>query len=506
MIGWIAVVSAVAVIWYIFVRPLSHWSSLGVKQSKPWLFVGDAWMTIFKQYSFHDFVCKIYNMHPEVRYSGWYFFNSPVLTVRDPELIKQIAVKDFDHFTDHQPFIDPDADPLWSNALFNLRGERWKEMRNTLSPTFTSAKIKSIYTIMLETSENFVKYFLDKDDGIIEVEMKDAYSRFANDIIATTSFGVQVDSLKDRQNLFFKMGQQLTNFKGVGMIIRFLGHRAFPKLFKHLRVPFLDAVASKYFSAVVDDTLKLREEKNIIRHDMIHLLLEARKHDQVHTKGKSKSINISNQEITSQAMIFFFAGFDTVSTAMCFASYELALNKDVQDRLREEINETHKNGKVIYDELMEMKYMDMVVSETLRKWPPFPQVDRVCTKPYTIEPTNKIEQPLLIPLKQRIIIPIYGLQRDPKYFPDPDTFDPERFSDENKNNILPYTYMPLGVGPRVCIGNRFAQLEMKALLFNLLLNFEIVPIKKTVIPLVLSKDLSAFPKDGIWIGLKRIKS
>jgi cytochrome P450 family 9 len=282
-------------------------------------------------------------------------------------------------------------------------------------------------------------------------------------------------------------------------------------LLKFLKVPFLNKDASKYFSTVINETIKAREDQNIIRGDLLQLMLEARNENKTHNglseRGKSKGvIKISNAEIASQAMIFFFAGFDTVSTAMCFGSYEMAINKDIQDRLREEIMETHKDGKVTYETLMQMKYMDMVVSETLRKWPPFPNIDRLCTKPYTIEPTNEDEKPVPILLNQQVWIPIYGIQRDPKYFPNPEKFDPERFSDENKNNIVPYTYNPFGIGPRICIGNRFALLEIKALFFNLLLNYEIVPTKKTPIPLVLSKDFSQIPEDALWLGLKRVRT
>lgn len=452
----------------------------------------------------------MYNMHPEERYTGLYQFHTPILLVRDPELIKQVTVKDFEHFTDHPPLIDPDADPLWSSAIFSLKGERWKELRVTLSPTFTSSKIKSIYTLILETSENFVKYFLDKGDNTVDVEMKDVYSRFTNDVIATTAFGVKVDSLKDQNNSFYEMGHRLTQFKGIIVILKFLGHFLFPKLFKYLGIPFLDGAASKYFNSVIDETIKAREKNNIVRQDMINILLEARKgggdNEESGDTGKAKApIKLSNQDITSQAMIFFFAGFDTVSTAMSFGSYELAVNKDVQDRLRQEIMETQKDGKVTYEKLTQMKYMDMVISEVLRKWPPVPSIERLCTKPYTIKPVREDETSVQILLDQQIVLPIYGLHHDPKYFPNPNKFDPERFSEENKRNITPYTYMPFGAGPRICIGNRFALVEIKALLFNLLLNFEIVPTKKTTVPLALPKGISFIPEEGFCVGLKRIK-
>ena len=101
-------------------------------------------------------------------------------------------------------------------------------------------------------------------------------------------------------------------------------------------------------------------------------------------------------------------------------------------------------------------------------------------------------------------IPTFGFHRDPNYYPDPDKFDPERFSDENKEYIRPYTYMPFGTGPRNCIGSRFALLETKVLLFYLLLHFKIEPIEKSQIPLVLDRSaLTLKAKGGFWFGFKK---
>lgn len=279
-----------------------------------------------------------------------------------------------------------------------------------------------------------------------------------------------------------------------------------------------------FFKNIIYETIKVREEKGIIRPDMINLLLEARRGAKQEETGVmetgfatvkesadnekfKKHRNFTNDEITSQALIFFVAGFETVSTAMSFGSYELACNRDVQDKLREEIRKTYKetNGKLTYDALLKMKYMDMVVSEILRKWPPVPGMDRVCTKPYTIEPVLPDEKP--VPLKPGDVLwlPMQGVHRDPNNYPNPDKFDPERFSDENKVNIRPYTYIPFGSGPRNCIGSRLALLEMKTLLYNLLLSFEIVPTKKTKIPIVLNKkSLNHSCEGGFWLELKRV--
>lgn len=92
--------------------------------------------------------------------------------------------------------------------------------------------------------------------------------------------------------------------------------------------------------------------------------------------------------------------------------------------------------------------MFIVFTETLRLYPPAAAVDRVCVRPYIL----KVDPPMEIQPGEVLFIPIIGLHRDPKYYPDPERFDPERFSDENKHNINPLAYLPFGIGPRSCIG------------------------------------------------------
>lgn len=144
-----------------------------------------------------------------------------------------------------------------------------------------------------------------------------------------------------------------------------------------------------------------------------------------------------------------------------------------------------------------------IVLETLRKWPAGNILDRMCTKPYTIEPKYPDEKPLHLKVGDFFWVPVFGIHRDPKYYPEPEKFDPERFSDENKHKINPYTYIPFGIGPRNCIGSRFALLEVKTVMFYLLSHFEIVPTKKTTIPeKICKKSLMLSIKDGFHLGLK----
>jgi len=267
-----------------------------------------------------------------------------------------------------------------------------------------------------------------------------------------------------------------------------------------------------------------REKEGIIRPDMIHLLMEAKKgnlkyeesqqnsdagfatveESTVGQKLQNKHI-LTDDDLTAQAVLFFAAGFDTSSTLISFMAYELALNEDVQRKLQDEIDLTmfENNNKLSYETILSMKYLDMVICETLRKWPPVPALDRLCVKPYTVEPTEPNENPVLLEKGMVIWIGVYAMHHDPKYFPNPDRFDPERFNDENKRNIDPYSYLPFGIGPRNCIGSRFALLEAKAMFVYWLSKFNIVVVKETQIPLKIDKSsFNMHAEKGFWVGLK----
>lgn len=240
-----------------------------------------------------------------------------------------------------------------------------------------------------------------------------------------------------------------------------------PKIMALLKVKFFDDETDTFFTYAVKEIFKSREKSGIIRHDMIDLLIQARKghlqHDEEvksdehasfatveeHAIGKTKvKRDWEDDEITAQCFIFFFAGFETVSTAMTFLAYELVRNPDIQEKLRKEIDkvQTSLNGEELtYDHLQKMKYMDQVITEALRMHPPAPIMDRICTKPFTLDLDGK---KINFEPGRNFYIPIYAIHHDPKYFPDPEKFDPERFNDENKHKVNQDCYMPFGVGPR----------------------------------------------------------
>ncbi|CAH0564731.1 unnamed protein product [Brassicogethes aeneus] len=500
-------------------KPSLYWTKRGVFHSKPWV---RFFKTFIRRKAIAETVKEAYDLYPDRRYFGSFQFLYPSLFLRDIDLIKKVTVKDFEHFPDHLLVFNNDNDPLTNSSLFALKGEKWKNMRATLSPAFTSSKMKSMFILMNEIAENYVKNLGRNEEKLKEIEMKDLFSKYTTDIIATCAFGIDVDSLENDQNDFFFMGKAITKTTILGAL-KAVCIGFFPKITGYFGLRVFPSKVTDFFSQTMKETIAYREKQNIVRPDMVHLLLEARRgnlkiedKENVPETGfatvkesygikSSGKIEITDDLMTGQALIFFFAGFETGSTVMSFLSYELALNTEIQSKLQQEIDEAMQkcNDNITYEEILSLKYLDQVISETLRKYPPGFALNRQCTKNYKIEAKLEHENDLIVEKGCSIVIPVFAIHRDPQFFPEPDKFEPDRFSEENKGNILAGTYMPFGSGPRNCIASRFALLETKALMVQIFSKFEVYPIEKTSIPLKLAKTQMLGSADGFWLGLRK---
>lgn len=367
-------------------------------------------------------------------------------------------------------------DPLLGNVLTMLKGQKWKDMRSTLSPAFTGSKMRLMFDLVADCSDQVSKHFLQKSTDSNEtkliLDMKDLFSRFTNDVIATCSFGIHVDSLQHPENEFFTMGKNVMNFNQVTALIKIIIFKLMPKVANALKITFLSPKITSFFESLILDTMHVRESQHIVRPDMINLLMQVRKGGLRYNAkdeeisdgdgfatvtefnlGKSESATVwSDTELVAQCLMFFLAGFETSSTLLSFLTNELALNPDIQTKLCNEIDQVAEDlqgKKLSYDALQSMKYLDMVITETLRKWPPAILTDRLCNKDYDLEFDDK---KITIKKGNLLWIPIFGLHMDPIYFSNPETFDPERYNEDNVGTIVPGSYLPFGIGPRNCIG------------------------------------------------------
>ncbi|KAI2546915.1 cytochrome P450 family 3 subfamily A member 4 [Homo sapiens] len=303
------------------------------------------------------------------------------------------------------------------------------------------------------------------------------FGAYSMDVITSTSFGVNIDSLNNPQDPFVENTKKLLRFDFLDPF--FLSITVFPFL-----IPILEVLNICVFPREVTNFLRKSvkrmkesrlEDTQKHRVDFLQLMIDSQ-----NSKETESHKALSDLELVAQSIIFIFAGYETTSSVLSFIMYELATHPDVQQKLQEEIDAVLPNkAPPTYDTVLQMEYLDMVVNETLRLFPIAMRLERVCKKDVEING-------MFIPKGVVVMIPSYALHRDPKYWTEPEKFLPERFSKKNKDNIDPYIYTPFGSGPRNCIGMRFALMNMKLALIRVLQNFSFKPCKETQIPLKLS--------------------
>ncbi|KAL1494592.1 hypothetical protein ABEB36_010165 [Hypothenemus hampei] len=452
---------------------------------------------IFRKLNMGDKINKIYseqtrNGHD---YVGLYFFSRKAFLPLDPQLIKDILGKDFQYFSDRGIYYDEVNDPL-SAHLFSIAGSKWKNLRAKLTPAYSPVKLKGMFDIILNCGQQMLDVLCEKSETTKDVEIKEILARYSTDVIGCCAFGLDCNTLKEPEAEFRRMGRRAFT-QTIGDVVKMIVIRSFPPLAKLLGIGVFPKNVTNFFRTVVNDTISFREKFNIERPDFMQLLIELK------NNGPEPGTALTIDEAAAQAFIFFLAGFETTSTTTSFALFELARDQIIQKKAREEAFRimTKHQGKITYDSLMELKYLDMIVNETLRKYPPAPVFLRKCTKRYSIMETGKF-----IEEGQSVLIPCLGLHRDPKYFPNPELFDPDRFSDENKGKVIDGTYIPFGAGPRNCIGMRFAMIQAKIALILCILNFEFSLSTRTKLPLKMeTKGIILTPIGGLWIEFKRRK-
>ncbi|GAU92845.1 hypothetical protein RvY_04873 [Ramazzottius varieornatus] len=470
---------------------------------------------------------------------GYYDGGVQVLVTSDPDMLRSVMVKDFSHFVNrrHADF----NGPFFERAVSELRDQRWKDVRSALVPAFTSGRMRQMDELMNECCATLERNLATMSDQKTEFDLKEFFQGVTMDVIASTFFGTRIDSQNDPDNVFVKKAKSA--FEGGFFSLATLIYFLFPRVWPIAKKLGLQAIPKTTVDFFVDNTfeiIRMRRATNLNRRDFLQLMLksvEAAENGKVRLQSNGSSTGFSRsdspsemmngdlndvvpheltnghvqikahghltpqltiEDITAQAVIFFLAGFETTSTALSFLTYALTMQQDIQDKLREEIQTVMEGHEVpTYELVSQMTYLDQCVNEALRLYPPVTRNERVCNEEWEYNGMT-IERGTVIG------IPIFALHRDPRFWNNPDKFDPDRFSKENKHKINQYTFQTFGQGPRNCIGMRFAYYEMKLVMAHILPRFRFVPCSKTDDPLPLKDVGFLSPRNGVWVSAESL--
>jgi len=297
-VGVSLAVCVLAAVYVYFKVSFNYWKRRNVPYAKPTFPFGNFGDMLFRKASIGHLFENIYKELDGEKYGGTYGFTKPAVIFRDPDIIKNVLVKDFSSFHDRGFYVDEELDPLFGH-LFLLQGKRWRNLRVKLSPTFTSGKMKMMFQTLVDCGIE-LRSILEKsasDEEIIEI--KDILARYSTDVISSCAFGIQCNSLKNPDAEFRQWGRKAFA-PTVRNTIILLTAATFPRLLSMLKVSPLDPKISKYFRNMVEETVNYRERNNITRNDFMQLLIQIKNKVKLEEDNESLEQNdLGTQENSS---------------------------------------------------------------------------------------------------------------------------------------------------------------------------------------------------------------
>lgn len=437
---------------------------------------------------------------------GLYRGFHPTLTIADADLLKTILISDFHLFANRAKLNTYDS--LWNENVFNAPDVHWKRIRTIVSPSFSSGKLRAMQRLMGDCVQKLVDYFEKTASGDGIFSPKEVMAGYTIDVIASTSFATETNAngTDSHGNSFVRNGLALFRMNPLKILSFLLMPRWVNDLFG-VRIQFPDP-PFRFFEKLAREIVKQRKEalnsktqQSSSKNDFVQLLMNASVgegelkdgdyskltanadndveiteslSEATSSKKPSSKQKLSDLEVIGQSVFFLIAGFETSSSVLHHIIFELALHEDVQERLSEDLQNSLKrfggdtSSAEYFDTVMNgVPYLEAVVKEGLRKYPPLTRVERRCAVDgYKLGDTG-----ITLEKDQHIEVPLWAVHHCEEYYPEPEAFKPERFLPENKHLLVQHAYMPFGMGPKNCLGTRFAYQEIKLCLAQVVSRF-----------------------------------
>ncbi|KAM8719126.1 hypothetical protein ACLKA7_011782 [Drosophila subpalustris] len=411
--------------------------------------------------------------------------------------------------------------PWLGTGLLMSVGRKWHARRKIITPTFHFKILEQFVDIFDQQSNILVDQLQQHADGKTAFNIFPIICLTALDIITETAMGTKVNAQRSPELPYVRAVFEVTNIITVRFIkpwqrIDWMFRLVEPSLARRQDTliktmhEFTETVIQQRRKALINDQQQQHHQKTSGSNECNDLGQKRRMALlDVLLQSTINGEPLSNKDIREEVDTFMFEGHDTTTSGISFCLYEISRHASVQQRLLHEIHEVLGHDKmrpVTFRDLNELKYLECVIKESLRLHPPVPIIGRNLTEDVDIRGK-------LIPAGTNYAIGLYALLRDPREFEAPNEFRPERFTSDDmtistpssaqpqqpQSQPHPYAYLPFSAGPRNCIGQKYAILEMKSVISKVLQRFELLPFGPEPRPMM---SLVLRSANGIHLGMR----
>ncbi len=362
--------------------------------------------------------------------------NRHIYLVANPDDIRQVLVEDADKFI-KAPVYRTLLSRFLGNGLLTSEGDFWRRQRKLSQPAFHHKRIQAYAQTMVDYTQQMIQEWQNGQVHDVNHDMM----RLTLSIVAKTLFNADVNDSANRVGDALTVLLEVTNERTRSLI------QAIPE--------WLPTEANRQAGKAVRDLdeivmgiIEQRRKSGEDTGDLLSMLLIAEDDDGKH---------MTDKQLRDEAVTLVLAGHETTANALAWTWYLLSQNPEVEAKLHAELDRVLGGRAPTLEDLRHLEYTDQVIKESMRLYPPIPTFARQAKEDITIGG-------FFAPKGTIISISPHIVHRDPRWYPEPDTFQPQRFSKENEKLLPKYAYIPFGGGPRICIGNTFAAMEASLLL------------------------------------------
>lgn len=401
-----------------------------------------------------------------------------ILLTDRPELMQHVLQKNNKNYTKSYVVRHLVKEQV-GNGLLTSEGEYWLKQRRAIQPGFHRKRLEGISQIMVQEINTYLDEVFDvyAETGE-EIDIAKEMTQLAFKIVSKSLFGEEPE--EDKLELIEKIvsdGQQFV----VDQVRKPMLKPWFLLSGKYKENKKMKATGDALIMEIISARQQSKEEHN----DLLDMLIQTKYED---------GSGMSDQQLLEEAIILYVAGHETSANAMSWMWYLLATHPEIEARTFQSVQSSLGDADPSFEKLRELGYCLQVVEETMRLYPPAWVVDR--------EPLADDEFEG-IPIKKGtdVLCFIYGVHHSKRYWNEPEKFDPERFAPENKKHHRPFAYMPFGGGPRLCIGNNFALMEMQFVLAMMIKRYRFKVVENQTIDI--NPLITLRPRYGIKMTVSK---